>query len=179
MKNRIYTLRRGSIMIFYNTCYSLAASDTSRHNSIFLVQSLHVVNKLNSQFTTGAAERMTQCNSAAVDVDNIGIDTQFPYHRQRLRSKGFIQFHQVDITQTHACLTQDLRHCFYGTDAHDPWMHAGAGAGYQSREWFQAELLHHLLAHDDDKRGAIAGLGRVAGRNATTGSKHRLQFRQC
>ncbi len=52
------------------------------------------------------------------------------------------------------------------------------GASYEPGDRLQPKLLHHLLTHDDDKGGAVAGLGRIAGRDTAIGGKNGLQFCQ-
>ena len=162
------------IKIFDNAGNALAAANAGGDDAIFLIEAFHIVNELDGQFATCTPQWMAECDRAAIDVDDGGIDLQFADDGQSLRGECFIQFDQVDLSEIHAGLAKGFWHCFDGADAHDAGMDAGTGAGNKAGDGFQPELVNHIFAHDDDKGSAIAGLRGVAGRDASAGSEYWL-----
>ena len=72
------------IKIFYDAGDTLSAPDASGNDAIFFIKALHILGQLNGQFAAGATERMTQRDSAAIDIDDVGIELQPADNSQRL-----------------------------------------------------------------------------------------------
>src|ERR1700678_733722 len=135
------------IKIFDDAGNTLSAPHAGGDNPVFFIQTFHIVDQLYGQLAAGAAERMAQCNRAAIDIDDIRIELQLPDDSQGLRRKGFIQLDQVNLAEVHSCLTQDPGNGFDRADPHDPGMDPRSGTGYEPGNRLQPQLFYHLLTH--------------------------------
>jgi len=156
----------------------LSTTHAGCHNTIFFIQSFHVLRNLDRQLAARAAQWVTQRDSSSIRIHDGRVDLQLADNGKSLGGEGFVQLHQVDLAKVHPCLFQRFWDGLYRSDAHDARMHAGTGAGYQSGYRRQAQLFHHFFSHDDHKGRAIAGLGRIPCRHAATGGKDGLQMGQ-
>ena len=51
---------------------------------------------------------MTMCNSATLDIDDVGRKTEFLHDRERYDSEGFVDFHTLHVAVAPACARQRL-----------------------------------------------------------------------
>jgi len=152
--------------MFEDSGNPLSTAYAGCYDAVFFIQPFQILRDLDREFTTRAAQRMTQGNGAAIDIYDGGIDLQLADHGQGLGGEGLIKLHQVDLPKVHSCLPQCFGDRFHRSDAHDAGMDTRAGAGYQSGYWAQAQFIHHFFSHHDHKGGPVARLGRVSGRDA-------------
>ena len=55
---------------------ALSASDTGRHNAIFLIQSFHVMQNLYCELAAGSSQGMPQSDGPSVDIHFLRIQSQ-------------------------------------------------------------------------------------------------------
>src|SRR6185437_1228135 len=76
---------------------SHAAADAQRDQRGRFVGALEFVEHGAEDHRAGGAERMTECDRAAIDVDPGGVDVEGLDVAQHHRGEGFVQFEQVDV----------------------------------------------------------------------------------
>ena len=81
----------------YQNCYTHAASGAQCCDSVLLLSSLQLVDQRNHQSCAGSAYRMSDGDSAAVDVELIDVDTQISLASETLCSERFVHFPQINI----------------------------------------------------------------------------------
>ena len=64
--------------------YALSAADTQRRQTVPVLLSFHFMNQSDDDSGTGAADGMSQRDTATERVHLLGADTQFAEHTQRL-----------------------------------------------------------------------------------------------
>src|SRR5690554_4111692 len=90
---------------------TLAEADTHGGYTKLTAFGLHYVQQSGRDTSTRAAQRMPKSNRAAVQVNLLFHHTQqfqVFQHWQRLTSKGFVQFPEVDIFNFQACTLKCL-----------------------------------------------------------------------
>src|SRR5262245_48760659 len=78
---------------------SLSAADAHRHQAVARLAPLHLVQERRRQLGAGAAQRMTQRNRAAVDVQFLRIDRQLAETREHLRRESLVPLDPVDLVE--------------------------------------------------------------------------------
>src|SRR6185295_4691621 len=84
---------------FENSCGAHTTAHTHRHHPVSSVATLELAQNAGSQLCTSAAERMAQCDRAAIDVDLIRIQPQRFDYSNRLRRKRFVQLDHIDVVK--------------------------------------------------------------------------------
>jgi len=79
-----------------NSCATHPAADAHSHEAIAAFAPLEFVNDADGQFRPGRAERVTQSNGPAIDVDRSRASRNGEYGK-RLAREGLIQFHQINV----------------------------------------------------------------------------------
>src|SRR4051812_41780824 len=100
LQGQLYCLG-SSIQILEDACRAHAAADTHRHETIFTPATLHLVDQLDSKFRACAAERVTERNRAAVDVDLLAVEFEVADHGEGLRGESLVEFNQVEVIDGH------------------------------------------------------------------------------
>src|ERR1700722_17090803 len=85
-----------------------AATCTHGDESDLLVLALELVERSTNQQRTGGADRVTQRDGTAVDVDLLAVDVEIADELLRHDGEGLVDLEQVDIAQRHAGLGEDL-----------------------------------------------------------------------
>ena len=120
----------------------------------------------------GGAQRVAQGNGAAHGVDLGGVQAQGVDHGKRLGGKGFVQLVPADVLALETGVAQRGGNGLDGADTHDFGRHAACGVAHEARQWREAELLDGLLAGQDQRACAVAGLRAVARRHAAARGEH-------
>ena len=126
----------------------------------------------------GGAQRVAQGDGAAHGVDLGRVQAQGVHHRQGLGREGLVQLVPADVVALQAGVAQRSGNGLDRADAHDLGRHAARGVAHKTRQRRQAELLDGLLARQDQRARAVAGLRAVARRDAATRGEHRTQLGQ-
>src|SRR5436305_15338540 len=74
-----------------------AAADAERGKAFLGIALAHLVQQGDEHPRPGRADRMSERDRAAVDVDLGGIPTKVFVHRARLRRKGLVRLDQTEI----------------------------------------------------------------------------------
>src|SRR5436853_6218684 len=98
-----------SIHQLENSRCAHAAANAHRHHSVSSVASLQFAQDRCGQLCSRAAERMTEGNRAAIDVDLIRVKLEHLDYGERLRGESFVQFDQIDLIECQTCKFQCLR----------------------------------------------------------------------
>src|SRR4051794_14316654 len=83
-----------------------AAADAERREALLGIAPAHLVQQRCQHARAGSADRVTERNRAAVDVDLLGIPAEVLVHRAGLRGEGLIGLDQVEILDLPAGLLQ-------------------------------------------------------------------------
>src|SRR5436305_14195046 len=94
---------------------ALTAADTECGDAHRLVRRLQVIEQRCHDTRSTASLWMTKGNCPTVRVQLLHINAQFFNNSERLCSKGFIEFDDINIAQLHASSLQRLLHCRYWT----------------------------------------------------------------
>src|SRR3954469_2392986 len=76
---------------------SHAAADAQRRQALFGVTFLHFVEQRDENARAGRADRMTERDRAAIDVDPVGVPAEIPVNRAGLRGEGLVGLDQIEI----------------------------------------------------------------------------------
>src|SRR5258705_13480862 len=75
------------------------AANAHADEAIARLLALHLIQQRGGQLGAGAAERMSQRDGAAADVEPIRIDRQLLQARKHLRGERFVQLDEIDLIQ--------------------------------------------------------------------------------
>src|SRR4051812_3592562 len=73
----------------YSRC-AHAAAYTHRHDAILSIATLQLANDGGGQLCSGASQRMSECDCAAVGINLVQVESGFLDHRQRLRCERLV-----------------------------------------------------------------------------------------
>src|SRR4029450_3671824 len=82
----------------------------------------------------GCAQRMTDGDGAAVDVELGFVDAELTRTRHDLRAEGFVDLEAIDVRKLDPCALEDGLDGGHRTDAHDVRSHADGCTGDDARE---------------------------------------------
>src|SRR5450830_202009 len=108
---------------------ALADADAHGAQGITAAAALQLIHRGGNQACAAHAERMAECNRAAIRIDARIVvgDAQFTQHRDALRGKRFVELDDIHLIDGQADLLQQLFAGRCRADAHDAWRHAGSG----------------------------------------------------
>src|SRR5213593_300066 len=155
---------------------ALAGADAHRHHAVLQIVAAQRMHDGGRADRTGGAQRVAQRDRAAHRVDLRGAQADGVDHRQRLCREGLVQLDPVDLVLRQTRVLQRGGDRLDRADAHDLGRHAARGEADEARQRLQVELLDGLLAGEDQRAGAVAGLRAVAGRDAALGGEHGLEL---
>ena len=139
---------------------------------------MHLVEQRGGEFGTGASQRMTKRDGATIHVQPVGIDRQLAQAGEHLRGKRLVQFDEIDLIQGQPGHLECLADRGYRPDAEPLGLDARRGVGDEPRERLQSACLGERGRRQQQRRGAVARLRRVAGGHAARDMKRRPQRRQ-
>mmetsp|Transcript_61304 Transcript_61304/g.144820 ORF Transcript_61304/g.144820 Transcript_61304/m.144820 type:complete len:649 (+) Transcript_61304:25-1971(+) len=168
---------------FEDACGTLAGTDAHRHHAVLAAGAAQAVDDRGRADGAGGAQRVAQCDGAAVGVDLGAVEldalaVQVVQHGQALGGEGFVQFDPVQVLGADAGGLQRGRDGLDRTDAHDLGRHATHGEGHKAGQRRQVVALECGFADDDQAAGAIRRLRAVAGGDAALGGEHGLELGQ-
>ena len=123
---------------------------------------------------------MTQRDGAAMRIHVFGVigQSQLPHHRDALACESLIQLDDVDVTDAHAHVGEQLLHRRRRADAHDARWDPGRDHGHDARARRQAVALSPFFGGDQQRRGAVVHARGVAGRHRAGIAERGLQLGQ-
>eukprot|EP00162_Nutomonas_longa_P000223 comp10274_c0_seq1/m.12359 comp10274_c0_seq1/g.12359 ORF comp10274_c0_seq1/g.12359 comp10274_c0_seq1/m.12359 type:complete len:450 (+) comp10274_c0_seq1:1102-2451(+) len=134
---------------------------------------------LASDAGTRGAQRVTQRQGAAIQVDLGGIEAQFLGDRHGLHGKRLVAFHDVDVGDGQAGAGQGLAGSRNRTVAHDRGIAARHGDGADLGHHLQPVCLGEIFGADQHGRRAVGQRrGGAGGDGAILGIEGQLQGRQ-
>jgi Kef-type K+ transport system membrane component KefB len=104
---------------------ALTDADAHGRGSLARAAAAQLVQQRGTDPRAGAAERMTDGDRAAVDVDPLWVELQLVDDRDSLRGKRLVQLGQLDLVQLPAGPAKHLAHRGHRADAHVVGVHAG------------------------------------------------------
>src|SRR5687767_4666410 len=84
---------------FDNGCDALTAADAGGGQAALQATAAELQREREQQPGAGHAERMSERDGAAVDVDPVAVQAELLLDRQVLRRKRLVDFNEVDIVQ--------------------------------------------------------------------------------
>src|SRR5207244_3060519 len=87
-----------------NTGSSHSTTYAHCHQSVTTPSALHLVQQRRRQLRARAAERMTERDGAAVDIEPTGIDRQLSQACEDLRGERLVQLDEIDLLEREAGL---------------------------------------------------------------------------
>src|SRR5450830_1802567 len=124
---------------------------------------LHHVQQSAGDTGTGATERVTQGDRAAVQVNllvHLVEHFQIFQHWQGLCGERFVELEEVDIGDGQACALQGFLCRRYWTIAHDRRVHTRYGHRTNHRHRLDTQVLGTLRRHHDHARSTVGDLRR-------------------
>ena len=108
----------------------------------------------------------------------VGIESRGADHGEGLGGEGFVEFDDADVVELQSGERERFRDRDHRTDAHDLRRDSGGGEADEAGFRFEAEFARFRRRHDESRRGAIAGLRRIARRHGAVDVEDGLQFRE-
>src|SRR5690606_38915055 len=102
---------------------------------------LKLVGQGDDEAGSGGAERVTERNGPAVDVDPIGIEIELLNARHGLRGEGFVELTHVHVIGGEAGAGKGALRGRHRTEAHGVWLDASDRGGDIARERHEVVLL--------------------------------------
>ena len=138
-----------------------AAADAQGSQTLMSATVLHSVQQGDQNTSAGSADRVTQSDCAAVDVQLVLIEAQSLADSDGLCCECLVGLDQIHIGNGHAGLGHDLLGSSDGAQTHDLGLNACQSTGDPGCQRLHAQLLSLLLAHDDQSSSAVVDGGRV------------------
>src|SRR6266511_2925694 len=113
---------------------ALPAADAGRGDAVAHLRAPELAREREGEPHAGCAQRMTDGDGAAVDVELGFVDAEFARARHDLRAEGFVDLEAIDVRKLEP---RALEHGLDGghrTDAHDVRSHADGCTGEDARE---------------------------------------------
>ena len=123
---------------FKHACCTLAGAHAHRDDAVLGVLGFQFIQELHGEFGPSATQGVSKGDGTTVHIDFGGIQVQFTEHRQTLRSKGFVQFIQLDVGGRLAGFFERLGHGVDGADTHDARLEPTYVVRFQSRQRLHA-----------------------------------------
>src|SRR5690606_15308826 len=127
---------------------------------------------------SGRAERVTERDRAAVDVGDRPIEAELLLDRHVLGREGLVDLDELEVVEPEARRGERLLGSRDRADAHDLRRDAGDAPGDDARDRLQALLLGPAGVGDDERSGAVADAGRVAGGDEAVLLEDRAELRE-
>src|SRR5439155_11215078 len=162
-RRRVWSFFRSLLRSADDQRVSLPTTAAQRRRADAQAAALQLVREGQDQARAAGADRVSQRDGAAVDVDAVLVDRQHPRRIQRHRGERLVDLDQVEVVNFEAGLLQRVaqgqgRHCV------QPRVPVGAHAvGDDLDQRLGAKLPRTLLRHDDDGGRTVRDLRRVAG----------------
>src|SRR4051794_4980730 len=159
-------------------CHALAAADAHRLETERLVVVLQRVDECRGDPRAGHAERVTDGDRAAVDVELVAerVDADAARRRDDLGGECLVDLDQVDVVDGLAGVGEGLLGRLDRPEAHDLRREGGHARRQDAGERRQTERLRLVLTHDDDRSSAVVERAAVAGRDRAIRAEHRLEL---
>ena len=90
-------IKEEGLFSFENHGHALTAADAESSQTVLALATLHFVHQGNHDSGAGSADRMTEGDTAAVDVADLGVNAHFSDAADSLSGESFIQFKEIDI----------------------------------------------------------------------------------
>src|SRR6185437_16597710 len=141
---------------------ALPAADAHRVERVPAAGALELVQRLDDQDGAGGADRVAERDPAAVRVDALGGQVQFPGHGQCLGGEGLVDLEHVDLVDLEAGAVEHLARRGYRAHAHDPRLDSRVTVTDHPAERGEAVAVHERSRGEHHGRGGIVEAGRVA-----------------
>src|SRR5262245_60009234 len=85
------------------------------------------------------ADRMSERDRAAVDVDSLGVDTKLLHDGYRLHRECFVQLEKINLIDIHARRVEGYRDGRYRAHPHDLWIDTSRRIRKNSCKWCRSQ----------------------------------------
>src|SRR6266404_5652621 len=142
---------------------ALAAADTLGGQRVAAADALQKTRRLAHDAGSGSAQRVSEGNRAAVDVQGLVANSEIAGAGERLTGKGLVQFDHVDCRDLELGAQQGLLRRTDGADAHDVRRAAGDRDADDAGEGSEPMFFRVILAAHQHGRSAVGERRRGAG----------------
>src|ERR1700674_3631811 len=156
--------------------HTQAAANAQGRNATFGLALEHLTQQRDRDARSGATDRMAERDRAAIDIQFLRIEMQFPVAGQDLGGEGFVELYQVEIGYAELMLLLHLAQRRYWSNAHDARIHARGSYGQNAGEWFEVVFPGEVFAREHDCGGAIRDAGRIGRRDSSGFREDRREF---
>jgi hypothetical protein len=139
-----------------------SAAHAQGGEAVPLVLALQFVDEGAEDHRAGGAERVTEGDRAAVDVDLVQGQSHVPDEAQDDRRERLVDLDQVDVVDGQPGLGERLAGGGGGSGEHDGGLGTGNGGGDDPRARGEPVAVADLLGADGDEGGAVHDAGGVA-----------------
>src|SRR6266511_5519993 len=139
---------------------ALAAADAGGGDAVAQLRAPELARECEREPHAGCAQRMTDGDGAAVDVEFGFVDAELTRTRHDLRAEGFIDLEAIDVRKLEPCALEDGLDGGHRTDAHDVRSHADGCAGEDARERGPGRRV--IRRGDERRRRAVDDGGGIA-----------------
>src|SRR5262249_10769440 len=144
---------------------ALTAAHAHRHHAVPGLAAKELVGDRADHARARHAERMTDRDRAAVDVELRGIDAELIATVNDLRGERLVQLPHVDVVDLEAVTLQELRHRIHGTDAHLVRPAASDREAAEDELGTDTKGLRAVHRHHQRRARAVGQLRGVTGRH--------------
>src|SRR6266513_2583040 len=117
------------------------------------------MDKRGEDLGAGAAERVTERDAAAVDVDLRGIELQLADAGDRLRGERFVQLDEIDLIDCQTGSLEGLLCRGNRAESHTAWIHTTYGRSNDPRHRRRSASSAILRRHKQCRRSIIDAAG--------------------
>ena len=156
----------------------LTAADAQRHQSAPDTVSVHRVKEAGRQHGSCRTDRMAMCDGAALDIDDVLGEPEFPDERQDDRREGLVDLHALDVAERPTSAIQGLPHRGNRPETEQAGFDRADPEGHKTGHRRQAMLLGPAGIRNDHARGAAVEARCIAGGNGSSLAESRLQLGQ-
>ncbi len=164
------------LKVFYDASRTLAAADAERSETIFAADFFQAVEQGYEDTSAGCANRMTEGDSTAMDVDFAHVKAEFTAAVYSLSCESFVSFDEVEVFDFEACFSQRFAGRRNRAGTHDSGINTSRCIAYDFSHRFEAEFFGFISGHNYESSCAVVDAGSVASRNCAAFFEGRFQF---
>ena len=164
------------LKVFYDASRTLAAADAERSETIFAADFFQAVEQGYEDTSAGCANRMTEGDSTAMDVDFAHVKAEFTAAVYSLSCESFVSFDEVEVFDFEACFSQRFAGRRNRAGTHDSGINTSRCIAYDFSHRFEAEFFGFISGHNYESSCAVVDAGSVAGRDRAVLDEGRTQF---
>src|ERR1022692_3302842 len=155
---------------------TLTAADALGRQRVTAAFTLQQTGRLADDASAGRAERMAECDCAAIDVEGGVANAEIPRAGERLAREGFVELDDIDCRNLEIRARQGLARGCDGADAHDFRRATGDRDAADPSQRLQTVLGCVIFAAHQHRGAAVGQRRRSAGSDAAAFRERRLEL---